>query len=185
MQEVDRFSSRRPDTGRLVFGAIAGVCGTLAMTVAMRLLARGLAADERYPLPPREIVERMVPRDLPMPMTTEPARQQATMIAHFGYGAAAGAAFAGLAGAGLTGKPNALTGAAYGVAVWAGSYLGWIPGAAVLAPAHHHPGRRNALMIAAHVVWGAVLAGSLRELERADREVFARGAIADRPASAD
>jgi hypothetical protein len=41
------------------------------------------------------------------------------------------------------------------VAVWAGSYLGWLPAAGILSPATEHPARRNALMIASHVVWGA------------------------------
>jgi hypothetical protein len=121
MRQIDTVSQSRPITGRLAYGAIAGICGTLAMTSAMRLLARELAPGERYPLPPREIVERMAPRSA----------------------------------------------------------------ATVLAPANRHPGRRNALMVAAHVVWGVVLAGGLREIERAEREVFAAGDIRDRPRPTD
>jgi hypothetical protein len=175
MRQIDTVSQSRPITGRLAYGAIAGICGTLAMTSAMRLLARELAPGERYPLPPREIVERMAPRSA-RAATPEPAREQATMLAHFGYGAVTGALLAA-----LSDRPSALSGAAYGVAVWAGSYLGWIPAAAVLAPANRHPGRRNALMVAAHVVWGVVLAAGLREIERAESEVFAAGDIRDRP----
>jgi len=148
------------------------------MTVAMRLMARRLPSSELYPLPPREIVERMAPWSV-RAAVSEPALEQATTLAHFGYGAATGAAFAAFAD-----KPGISSGAVYGVAVWAGSYLGWLPAAAVLAPANQHPGNRNALMIAAHLVWGAVLASSLREVERAEKEVFAAGHIADRPASA-
>ena len=39
---------------RLLFGAIAGVCATMAMTSGMRLLFGALGRKERYPLPPRE-----------------------------------------------------------------------------------------------------------------------------------
>ncbi|MCA1636528.1 MAG: hypothetical protein LC802_23280 [Acidobacteria bacterium] len=48
------------------------------------------------------------------------------------------------------------------MAVWAGSYLGWLPAAGILRPATEHPPRRTALMIAAHVVWG-VAAGLVVE----------------------
>jgi hypothetical protein len=53
------------------------------------------------------------------------------------------------------GAPPALSGAGFGVAVWAGSYSGRLPAAGILSPATRHPPRRNALMIAAHVVRGA------------------------------
>ena len=48
-------------------------------------------------------------------------------------------------------------GVAYGLAVWAGSYLGWLAAVGVLPPATHEPAGKNAVMIAAHVVWGATL----------------------------
>lgn len=41
--------------------------------------------------------------------------------------------------------------------VWSGSYLGLLPALNILPPATEHPPGRNALMIAAHVVWGSVL----------------------------
>lgn len=63
-----------------------------------------------------------------------------------------------------------------GAAIWAGSYFGWVPALGILTPASEHPRRRNALMIAAHIVWGATTALALREL------LFARRTILnDRP----
>ena len=44
-------------TNRLLIGALAGIAGTFAMTAAARAMHRGLPAPERYPLPPREIIE--------------------------------------------------------------------------------------------------------------------------------
>ena len=85
-----------------------------------------------------------------------------TLTAHFGFGALTGAIFALL-------PPSRSGGALYGAGVWALSYLGWIPGAGILAPAWRHPLQRNLLMIAAHLVWGTVLGGSLRELEAAEK----------------
>jgi uncharacterized membrane protein YagU involved in acid resistance len=45
----------------------------------------------------------------------------------------------------------------FALLVWLVSYLGWIPAANILPPATDQPKRRNALMIAAHVVWGVSL----------------------------
>ena len=60
-------------------------------------------------------------------------------------------------------------GAAYGSAVWACSYLGWIPALGILKPASEHPPARNVLMISVHFVWDATTAITLRELERIGR----------------
>ena len=151
---------------RLLFGAIAGVCATMAMTSGMRLLFGRLGRRERYPLPPREITEELVPA----PRRALPGL---TVLAHFAYGALAGALYTLL--------PRALRqGPLYGVAIWALSYLGWIPAARVLVPATRHPARRNALMIAVHLVWGLVLGLNLKELDRSARDVFAAGPQPDR-----
>ena len=87
-------------------------------------------------------------------------------------------AIAGVAG---TVAMTARLGSGAGVAVWAASYFGWIPAMGLLSPAHRHPPARNALMIAAHLVWGAVTAASYRELVAARRTVFRDGPVADAP----
>jgi uncharacterized membrane protein YagU involved in acid resistance len=152
---------------RLLLGALAGLVGTAAMTVAMRALHRRLPADERYPLPPREIVQEVLPGHAEIDMS-EDHRQSLTMAAHFGYGAATGALYAA---ARPPGNPG--LGALYGVFIWGVSYLGWIPAARILSPATQHPSRRNGLMIACHLVWGATMAATLSELHRANAEIFA------------
>jgi uncharacterized membrane protein YagU involved in acid resistance len=158
---------------RLLLGALAGVVGTAAMTVAMRALHRRLPPQHRYPLPPREIVQEVLPEPAGHRIA-EDHRQTLTMAAHFGYGAATAALYAA-----ARPPPSAGVGALYGVLVWGASYLGWIPGADILKPATQHPGRRNALMIACHLVWGATMATTLRELQRANAEIFAGNAIRD------
>jgi hypothetical protein len=126
----------------------------------MRRLHSVLPDDERYPLPPREIVDRTVPA------VDETKARSKTLLAHFGFGGLTGALFAlmpGFRGGGV----------AYGIGVWTLSYLGWIPAARFLAPAHRHPLRRNLLMMAAHVIWGLTLAKSLKEMEHTADEAFA------------
>lgn len=139
---------------RALFGALAGVVATMAMTAAMRRFHATLPADERYPLPPREIIDRLETRE------DEQRLRDKTLLAHFGYGGLTGALFALL-------PAFRGAGAVYGVAVWAASYLGWIPAAGILKPAYRHPLRRNLVMIAAHVVWGLTLSSSVKELEGA------------------
>jgi uncharacterized membrane protein YagU involved in acid resistance len=158
---------------RLLLGALAGLVGTAAMTAAMRALHRRLPPQQRYPLPPREIVQEVLPEPAERRIV-EDHRQSLTMVAHFGYGAATGALYAAA-------RPRAspTLGALYGVLVWRVSYLGWIPGARILKPATQHPGRRNVLMIACHLVWGAIMAATLRELQRANAEIFAGYAVRD------
>lgn len=156
-------SAPRLDTPLL--GAIAGVMATVAMTAAMRRMRPLLPEEDRYPLPPREIVDRTTDRT-----EDEQARRRQTLLAHFAFGAASGAVFALLRPRG-----GLAAGAGYGVAVWAASYLGWIPAARILKPATRHPWRRNLLMIAAHLVWGASLAKGLEDLDRAEGELFEGG----------
>lgn len=159
---------------RLLLGALAGIAGTFAMTAAARAMHRRLPAEERYPLPPREIIEGALP-EAGEDGLGEHGRRHATLAAHFGYGAATGALYA-LAGPG----GRILQGAAYGVLVWTVSYFGIMPGLRILRPAHDHPLRRNSLMIVAHLLWGGTMALALRELELAEREVLAGATAPDR-----
>lgn len=127
------------------------------MTVAMILGHRRLPAPERYPLPPREITMKLArATGLSRHMNSE-TRSAATLLGHFAYGGAAGALYSAANEA--IDAPTLYKGIAAGLLLWAGSYLGWLPGADVLKSATDHPARRNGLMIGAHLVWGTALAG--------------------------
>jgi hypothetical protein len=78
------------------------------MTAAMRTLHRTLVGDARYPLPPREITERVLPGPV-----TEQWLRTATMAAHFGYGALMGSLVAVAPGA-----TAPLAGAGYDLLIW-------------------------------------------------------------------
>jgi hypothetical protein len=159
-----------PLRSRLLMGALAGVVGTAAMTAAMNRLHRRLPAEQRYPLPPREISQTLLPaRD-------EETAKDASIAAHFAFGSAAAALLAA-----TSRRPSVGRGVAGGLLVWLGSYFGWVPGGRILKPVHRHPARRTALMIAAHVAWGAVTALTTRELDDSRRTVFKRGKLRDRP----
>lgn len=163
-----------PLASRLLIGAIAGAAATVAMTAVMNRLHRRLPPHEQYPLPPREITERTLPR-----CAGNQAIQDSATAAHHLYGAATGALIAAAAP-----SIGPARGALAGVGVWAASYFGWVPVMGILEPVHRHPARRSALMIAAHLVWGAVTALSIRELEGARSTTLRAGPIKDAPPEA-
>lgn len=139
---------------RILTGGLAGALATLPMTVAMTAMHRTLPEQERYPLPPKQILEQLAGW-VELRKLNEAELNVLTMLAHVGYGAVAGALYAS---AGRLGPGNpAVKGVVFGLGVWTTSYLGWLPWAGILTPATEHPARRNGLMIAAHVVWGAGL----------------------------
>ena len=139
----------------IVRGAAAGLIATVPMTLFMLACHRRLPVSQRYPLPPSLITQRAfrgfaVPAPAPMPYTLP------TMAAHFAFGAVTGALF-GLTPGALRRQYPATTGIGYGLAVWSGSYLGWVPGMGLMSPATRQPVSRNTMMIASHVVWGIAL----------------------------
>jgi putative membrane protein len=146
-------------------GSIAGLVATAPMTAAMAALHRQLPRHERHPLPPREITERVALRaGAEEAVDTEQERESATWVAHFGYGAATGALY-GLIARRIPGPPFA-RGILWGLAVWTGSYLGWLPAAGIRAASTRQPPRREALMVASHVVFGGVTGVVHHQLSR-------------------
>jgi hypothetical protein len=137
----------------IVLGALAGLAATVPMSVAMKVMHQQLPEDEQYPLPPRAVTMEMAERAGVKEELGEGEREAATWAGHFGYGAACGALYGALAANRRV--PPLAAGVGFGLAVWAGSYLGWLPAAGIIRPATEHPPRRTALMIAAHAVWGA------------------------------
>lgn len=153
---------------RMLRGAIAGTVATIPMTLVMARLFRELPESQRYPLPPRLIMENLSRRTPLRGLPNEATLTEVTLTAHFVYGAATGAIFPYLE---RHSETNVLRGAVYGVGVWAASYLGWIPAAHILTPATHHPAKRNALMLLAHLVWGSALAGTSAALRDYSRHI--------------
>ena len=148
---------------RLAAGAAGGLVATVPMTAAMVAMHRGLPAHERFPLPPRRITMRAAGKAGVRRRMNESHRTAATLAAHFGYGAGVGTLLGAFAPRGPA--KAAATGAGFGLLVWTVSYLGLMPALDLHPPATRDTARRNLLMIAAHLVWGAaagVIADALR-----------------------
>jgi hypothetical protein len=157
---------------RVLFGGASGLAATAPMTLAMWLLQRRLPVLLQYRLPPRQVTQELTEKVGIWQRLKPWQRTALTAAMHFGYGAVAGAAYA----AGKPGRvlPRLVSGPLFGLAVWAGSYLGWLPALDVRRPATQEPAPRNRLMIAAHLVWGGAMGllmdlASWRERRAADR----------------
>jgi hypothetical protein len=157
-----------PDSGfrlrKLLQGALAGFIATAPMSLCMVMGWRLLPRREKYPLPPWLITEEIAERVGIEDDMSEPGLVGLTLLSHFGYGAMFGAVYALFQH--QISLHSSLKGILTGLAVWAGSYLGWLPAMGILRPATRHPWRRNLLMIVAHVVWGVSLGEGLQKLER-------------------
>lgn len=152
----------------LLRGAAAGAIATMPMTWTMEVLYRPLPQEEQYPLPPREVSDAVLETAGLEDHLRESQQFWLALVSHFGFGASAGAVYATFSDA-LPGRPL-IKGTAYGLAVWAGSYLGFLPALGLLTPATQHPPRRNALMLAAHVVWGSALGILTEVMKDEDRD---------------
>jgi uncharacterized membrane protein YagU involved in acid resistance len=139
----------------LLAGAAAGTIATAPMTAAMEGIRRMLPRSEQDPLPPRQITERAAIAAGIADDMNEGEKEAATAVSHFAFGAGAGALY-GLLAPHLPGGPVA-AGVGYGLVVWAGSYLGWLPATGLYKQPENEPAGRHAKMILAHVVWGATL----------------------------
>lgn len=140
----------------VVAGGVAGLMATAPMTLVMEALRQQLPRTERHALPPRLVMLRASRKaGVRHHLGRRRQRTGVTVAAHFLYGGAVGSLYVPLMRA--TGLPPIAGGLAYGLIVWLVSYLGLLPAARLFPPPTRVSPRRNALMIVAHLVWGAAL----------------------------
>lgn len=138
----------------LVSGVVAGVLATAPMTTAMVWLNRKLDTGRRT-VPPGEITARAARRVHVRQHLDDGQMKELSLFAHFAYGGAAGAILGPVLR--LLPVPGWLVGAIYGLIVWTVSYVGFLPALHLTRPVQEEPTGRHAMMIASHLVWGAVL----------------------------
>jgi uncharacterized membrane protein YagU involved in acid resistance len=145
-----------------VRAALAGLVATLPMTIFMLVTQRFLPRGQRYDLPPEIITKELANRAHVRLRMSKRQILAATLVSHFGYGAAVGILYSPMRK--MLRLPALAQGILLGLLVWAGSYLGLLPMLGMSASGHREPGHRNLMMIAAHVIWGAALAGTAEAL---------------------
>ena len=135
---------------------LAGFIATFPMTIFMLLTQRYLPHGQRYDLPPEIIVKDMAQRAHIKQHMNKFQILAATLVSHFSYGATVGLLYPPLSK--KLSLPTAIKGAIFGFLIWATSYLGLLPLLGLSENAPREPGRRNLMMIAAHLIWGSSLA---------------------------
>ncbi|MEU6425059.1 DUF6789 family protein [Microbispora sp. NPDC046973] len=145
---------------QLTRGAAAGALSTLTMSAVMLAGQKsGLMPGQ----PPKHIVRAALPGHRHRP---KPGERVLGAVAHLGFGAGCGAAFALLTRGRRAGVP---LGVGYALLIWLGAYEGWVPALNILPPASRDPARgRPVVMAAAHVAYGATLALAVRAMRGAD-----------------
>jgi len=141
-------------------GAVGGLAGTAAHTAVMRA-SQALGFGGK--LPPRAITDRMLHRLGLRPR--QEVRHVLAVVNHIGFGVTTGVVFGAVAP--RSRAKSILAGAVYGLAVWAASYEGLAPAIGALPHARRDRPDRQAMMIAAHVAYGAVL-GAIAVRPRAE-----------------
>jgi uncharacterized membrane protein YagU involved in acid resistance len=158
----------RTSAGSFLAGAVAGLAATVPMTAAMRAIHRQLPRHERDPLPPAQVTVNAAEVAGVAHKMSRRQKHHAVLATHYGIGTTAGAVY-GLLAPYLAG-PGVLNGVAYGLTVWASSYLGVLPATGLYKAPDREPARRHGMTAAAHVVWGGVL-GVLTDLLQPEKEV--------------
>ncbi len=151
-------------------GAWAGIIATSAMTLVFLELFKSLPEYEKTSLPPGTLTDDTLRLTGTEHLTDSSLRQDLTLLAHYGYGIVFGVLFSF-----IRAKDSPTTfreGIWYGSAVWAASYLGWIPLMNFRSSAAKMSFRRNLLMVAAHVVWGATLGYTDKRLRKDSKSAF-------------
>jgi len=138
----------------VVEGACAGLIATVPMTIFMLTAQRLLPHWQQYALPPEKLTDTFAKRVGLRKHMDKPQLLIASFVSHLGFGAAAGAIYGPLTR--IVPLPSVLKGIVFGLVVWLANYLGWLPVVGMAEAATKQPIHRNALMIAAHGVWGAV-----------------------------
>jgi hypothetical protein len=138
---------------RAAAGGLAGAAATVPMTGWM--LAGQLTGRHGEQSPKRLV--RVAARRLGLP-----ARRRGTgtllsyTAAHLAFGAGCGTVYSV-----LTRRSSAARGAAFGLAVWAVSYAGWVPALRFMPPPTRDVPRRAWTTMTAHLVYGMALGAGL------------------------
>lgn len=144
---------------RFLIGSFGGIVGTLFHTAVMAAGHAYAPRARQEPTPPRQITASAIKHVAPRAAPSEAEIALGTALLHVGYGAVAGAFYPPLL-ARRHERPVA-RGTAYGVSVWAASYLGWLPAVGMPPPATRQPPQQNLAMVLAHVAWGAALGATV------------------------
>ena len=144
-------------------GAAADTADTVPTSILMLAAQKAALMEKQLP---EKITEAALDEAVQEPVeeaVDEPVENILSVVNHLAFGAAAGATFGIIRRDEL---PDIGQGIAFGIAVWAVSYQGWIPALNILPPPQRDRRGRPTSMVAAHVVFGAVLGDLVGRFDR-------------------
>lgn len=144
-------------------GAIAGAMATVPMTVALFGTAPWLPDVKAFP--PKLAVKLVTGKAGLWQQLSARQRNRLSWVSHFGYGALMGSVYAAMAK-----RHGTRSGIAFGVGVWAGSYLVMLPALGIRRPVQKSFRDDHVQLVVAHLVWGAALGWLSKKLREASRE---------------
>ena len=145
----------------LIEGSLAGVIATVPMTLFMFAGQSLLPLRQHYALPPERLMGTLA-NQVGVKLD-KPQLMGASFVSHFGFGGAMGALYGPLMR--IVPLPSVLKGMVFGLVVWSAVYGGLLSAVGMSEAAPKQPLQRNALMLAAHLVWGAGMGGAMQLLE--------------------
>ncbi len=138
----------------VIRGVIGGLAGTVAMSAAM--VATRVTGAMRRQVPPREIAANAEDAIGLLDHLSVPEFEASWKAQHLAYGMAAGVAYALIRR--KIPLPAPVAGPAFGAALWAFGYAGWLPALGLYPPPTEDTSDRIASMIVHHLIYGTVTA---------------------------
>lgn len=151
----------------LIHGAIAGAVGTLALVVLRRVITPAVVPTDmrQEQQPPEQIVEWAEAKAGEPVALSNPEKMATAMVAHFGYGMTGGALY-GVARSRFPGVSAPITGAIFGLAVWAVSLEGLLPMLGVAPATTNQMPKKWVMPVIDHLSYGVITALAYESLAR-------------------
>ncbi len=143
-------------------GALAGAMATVPMTLILFGVAPFLPHVKAFP--PKMAVKMVTEKAGLWQLLSARQRSWLSWGGHFGYGALMGSVYVRIAKKYRVSGVG--SGVAFGLAVWAGSYLGMLPALGIKQPLRKSYWDDHVQLVAAHLVWGAVLGWLVNESDK-------------------
>lgn len=134
-------------------GALAGAVATIPMTAALLVAEKAGLMGE---FPPKHITYSLL-RLAGVRRISSKARNTAAMGLHFTYGSSVGAVYGWLAHGVRLHVPGIVQGIGFSLAVWAVSYMGWVPALGIMRSDLRRGKDWKWSNVASHIVYGTAL----------------------------
>jgi uncharacterized membrane protein YagU involved in acid resistance len=147
---------------RATAGAASGLAATVPMTAVMLVESKLAPGDGHEPAP--KVITHRAASAAGVYGWIRDALPALSYVNHFAYGGGFGVVYSLLAG--RLKAPSAVRGPVFGLLLWAGGYLGWLPLTGLFPSATQTSSRRNVKLVLAHLVWGATVAVMFEQIRR-------------------